>query len=704
VYGLEAHLTMSKLGLHLISWNNSGNILDFIAKAKPRVVKMLDFNDVDTSAARASSPSTLFIGRQYVDSQPLDNPAVNARNLFNQLLPAIYKMGSRVDIWEGYNEVVIKSPDDAKRYSDFTVAWADIMHSQGLRCAAFSFSVANPELQYWPLLADGARACDYLALHEYDSPRMDTHVGDFCLRYRRAYAALPADARRPIIITECGIDDGHNQGWLKYATTDDYLAQLAWYDNNLMVDDYVLGCTIFTVDSRDWRYFEVLPILPQIASYIVAHPSPPPPPPPAPGTPSISAATLTPTSLNAGDLLQVSITVVNNSNSTLPTMGPDPGLVYTEGETFRTLGYSEVRNQFRVGVDFNGSTGNGGIDHPYRWGFGASLAPGQSVTVKGAIRLNAPQSRYFWAGLVQEQIVWVQDAVGRALITVNAPPPPPPAAQTMITHVDLTPSTLNGGDLLDVTITVFNGTNETIPTQGPNPGFIYNEGENFRADGFTETKGPIRVGVDFEGRSGVDHPYRWGLGSPLAPGQTAVVSGAIRMKYTQSRNYWIGLVREQIAWLQDHLGTEAITVIGSLPPPATKPVITSVTFSPTTFDQGNLLQVSVTIQNPTSTPLLTQGPDPGFIYNEGDNFLTKHNPPTSGAFRIGLDYEGRTGVDHPYRWGLGSTLAPGGTVIVNGFVRLNRRQRVNYWVALIQEQIALVQDQQGTTLITVLRS
>jgi hypothetical protein len=33
-----AHLTMSKLGLHLISWNNSGPILDFIAKAKPRVI------------------------------------------------------------------------------------------------------------------------------------------------------------------------------------------------------------------------------------------------------------------------------------------------------------------------------------------------------------------------------------------------------------------------------------------------------------------------------------------------------------------------------------------------------------------------------------------------------------------------------------------------------------------------------------------
>ena len=415
---------MSKLGLHLISWNNSSQILDFIAKAKPRVVKMLEFNDIDTDAARARSPSTIFVGRQYVDNQPLDNPAANARNFFNQLLPAIYKMGNRIDVWEGYNEVTVNSADVAKRYSDFTVAWADIMHGQGLRCAAYSFSTANPDLSYWPLLADGARACDYLALHEYDSPRMDTHVGDFCLRYRRAYAALPPDARRPILITECGIDDGHNQGWVKYASEDDYLAQLAWYDGNLMSDDYVYGSTIFTVDSKTWRYFELLPILGRLADYIASHPSPPPPPPPPPGTPSIVSATLSPTTLNVGDLLQVSITVKNNSSSTLPTQGPNPGFIYNEGETFRTDGYTEIANQYRVGVDFNGSTANGGIDHPYRWGFGAPLPPGQSATVNGSIRLKTTQSRYFWIGLVKEQVVWLQDHVGRALITANPPQSP----------------------------------------------------------------------------------------------------------------------------------------------------------------------------------------------------------------------------------------------------------------------------------------
>ncbi len=693
---------MSKLGLHIISWNHSSQILDFIATAQPRLIVMLDFNDINVDVARASSPSTLFVGRQYVDSQPLDNPEVNARNFFTQLKPAIDKMGSRIDIWEGYNEIVINSPDDAQRYNDFTVAWADIMHSQGLKCAAYSFSVANPDLSYWRLLADGARACDYLALHEYDSPRMDTHAGDFCLHYRKAYAALPPDARRPILITECGIDDGQNQGWMQYATADDYLAQLAWYDGELMKDDYLVGASIFTLDGKDWRYFDVLQIVGRIADYIASHPTPPPSRPPT--APAITGIVLSPATLVSGQTLNVSITVTNNSTSTLPTQGPNPGFVYADGETYKTRGFPEVPNAFRVGVDFSGSTASGGIDHPYRWGLGSALRPGQSVTVTGAVRLNTIQSRYYWAGLVQEQIAWLQDRVGRMLITVNSGQPPPGGPPPVITNVRFAPTTLNGGDLLNVSITVRNDSGATLPTQGPDPGFVYKEGETFASDGFPEASGAIRVGVDFDGRSGIDHPYRWGLGAPIAPGQTAVVNGAIRLNSAQSRKYWAGLVREQIAWLADNVGVQAITVNAGPPTPSAQVAITSVIFSPTTLEQGQLMQVTVTVQNNSTSPLATQGPDPGFAYNEGDNFLTKQNPPIAGAYRVGIDFDGRTGIDHPYRWGLGATLAPGASAVVNGFVRLNRRQTTRFWVGLIQEQTGWLLDQQGATTVTVVHS
>ncbi len=681
---------MSKLGLHIISWANSQPILDFVGKAKPRVLKMIDFNDLDTDAVRRSSRDTLIIGRLFLDNQPLDNPAANARALFDQLQPAISKMGDRIDVWEGYNEIVPNSIDEAKRYNDFTVAWAALMHGQALKCAAYSFSTGQPDLQYWPYLVDGAQACDYLALHEYDWPRMDTHAGKACLRYRQSRAALPADAQRPILITECGIDDNQRRGWKTYATADDYISQLAWYDGELTQDDYVVGATIFTVDGKDWQDFDVLPILGRIADYIIAHPSPP----------SLGNVQFTPTTLNAGDLLTVSFTVTNNSSTTMQTQGPNPGFVYNEGDTFRTRGFPEVTNAFRLGVDFDGRTG---IDHPYRWGLGTSLAPGQSANVTGAIRLTTARARNYWAGLVQEWVAWQQDNVGKQLITVNSMTPP--GTQPVITNVTFTPTTLDSGALLNVSISVRNDSRATLPTQGPDPGFIYNEGEDFRSRGYAEQNGAVRVGVDFAGRNGIDHPYRWGLGAALASGQATVVSGQIRLNTAQARNYWAGLVREQVAWLQDNQGTQLITVTGSppLPSPTGQVAITSVTFSPTRLAKGQLLQVHVTVENGTNAPLITQGPEPGFIYNEGDNFLTKNNPPIGGAFRIAVDFDGRTGVHHPYRWGLGTTLQPGQSVTVDGFIRLNRVQTINFWVGLIQEYVALIQDRQGVTAITVMR-
>jgi hypothetical protein len=95
-----------------------------------------------------------------------------------------------------------------------------------------------------------------------------------------------------------------------------------------------------------------------------------------------------------------------------------------------------------------------------------------------------------------------------------------PAAAVQITNVTLSPTTLNSGDLLNVSITVFNGTTETLATQGPNPGFIYDEGDTFYTRGFAETRDLFRVGIDFDGRAGIDHLYRWGLGAPLLPGQS----------------------------------------------------------------------------------------------------------------------------------------------------------------------------------------
>ncbi|MBI3536193.1 MAG: LysM peptidoglycan-binding domain-containing protein [Chloroflexi bacterium] len=82
---------------------------------------------------------------------------------------------------------------------------------------------------------------------------MDKDVTWLCLRYRRAMEALPADARRPIVITECGIDGGPvgeaQKGWSKFTDAAGYLSNLQWYDNELQKDDYLIGAVIYAMNG-----------------------------------------------------------------------------------------------------------------------------------------------------------------------------------------------------------------------------------------------------------------------------------------------------------------------------------------------------------------------------------------------------------------------------------------------------------------------
>jgi hypothetical protein len=411
----------------------------------------------------------------------------------------------------------------------------------------------------------------------------------------------------------------------------------------------------------------------------------------SPAAAQITNVTLAPTTLNSGDLLNITITVFNGTSETLATQGPPPGFVYEEGDTFYTRGFAETRDSFRVGVDFDGRAAQS-VDHPYRWGLGAPLAPGQSATIAGAIRLRTARAIKYWAGLVREQIAWLQDFQGTQTITVN------PVGAVTITNATLAPTTLNTGGLLSVSITVRNDSTETLQTQGPDPGFIYEEWDTFRSRGFTETRDSVRVGIDFEGRAAqsVDHPFRWGLGAPLAPGQTTTITGAIRLRTTRAIKYWAGLVREMVAWLQDHQGDQTIAV---------KPgiiTIISASLMPTAISAGNLLNVSMTVRNDSGETLPTQGPNPGFVYHEGDTFRSRGFTETLDSFRVGVDFDGRTGVDHPYRWGLGAPLAPGETRTITGALRLQTARAINYWCGLVREKVLWLHDQQGAQAITVL--
>jgi hypothetical protein len=410
----------------------------------------------------------------------------------------------------------------------------------------------------------------------------------------------------------------------------------------------------------------------------------------APPAPSISRVSFSPTTFKVGELLNVSITVRNDSFEPLPTQAPEPGFVYDEGKNFYHYDCAEVAGNFRVGVDFDGRSG---IDHPYRWGLGTPLKAGEERTITGAIRMTSAQSKNYWAGLVQERVAWHHDQQGAQAITVE----PVVADKPKITAVAFSPTALAVGDLVRVSITVANNSGETLQTQGPEPGFVYDEGDTFRSRGFIETNGSFRVGIDFDGRSGIDHPYRWGLGSSLAPGETRTITGVIRMKNVQTCKYWAGLVQEQIAWHQDNQGIQRIAVSTT----TGKPRITNVTFTPTDMTEPGLMNVSITVENSSNSILETQGPNPGFVYDEGDTFYSRGYPDVARAFRVGIDFDNWTGVDHPFRWGLGAPMQPGETRTITGAIGFKRAQIKNYWAGLVQEQVMWVESVTGAQEIIV---
>ncbi|MBI5032044.1 MAG: DUF362 domain-containing protein [Chloroflexi bacterium] len=759
----------SKLSFHISGYTSK--TFDNLERVQPSVVKIYDDNsemNVDEIRRRCSA---LIVYREVSDF----DYHRTADEFYFLIKNSIDKLRGRGIIWEGVNEPVPDSTENAKALNKWITRFAQIMHSEGELVGGFSWSTGNPTPAMWnqivPYMVEAAAACDFHTFHEYYNTWSQT--GDWG-RYRAFEQAMPAYARKPVIITECGFDmSGQMEGGYQgHITEAEYIEILKQYDQLLLQDPYVLGSTIFQWGGSQWRSFEISAIIDRIGDYMVAvgqgyripHPYPLPVFGPTrtftampaeiqvgqsttlqwsiddaasvtldgvlvpavsstvvtptqtttytlhvvaadgtmedltatvtvatSATPILTNVTLTPANVAVGQLLNVSITVTNTTAQTLETQEPNPGFVYDEGDTFYTRGFPDMANAFRVGIDFEGRDKTM-IDHPYRWGLGAPLAPGQSATITGAIRLKTPRSGKYWAGLVQEQVRWIQDNVGTQVVTVS----PVSGAFARITQVSMTPTKLNQDQLLTVSITVQNNGNAPLVSQGPNPGFVYDEGDTFYTRGFPDTPGAFRVGVDFDGRTGIDHPYRWGLGAPLAPGETRTITGSIRLKNLQSKNYWVGLVQEATAWVQDNLGKQMVTVT-----PATSPHIVSVAFSPTSLASGDLLRVDFAVRNSGATTLTTQGPEPGFIYDEGDTFDSRGFAAVAGNMRVGIDFEGRTGIDHPYRWGLGAPLEPGQSTTITGYIRLKNTQSRDYWAGLVTEWVAWLQDHQGTQTITV---
>lgn len=138
-----------------------------------------------------------------------------------------------------------------------------------------------------------------------------------------------------------------------------------------------------------------------------------------------------------------------------------------------------------------------------------------------------------------------------------------------------------------------------------------------------------------------------------------------------------------------------------------QPVGDTVRFSSETVRQGDLLSFELTVENYGDSPIRTTGPEPGYVYEQGENYAASGYQVESGAWRVGLHCD-TCETDYPWRWALGSSetltpleadgrthyyLMPGERAVVSGSVRLTNivpsRNPQEFWAGLIHEDVGI---------------
>ena len=305
----------TKLGL-FVAWYHP-QIMDLIATGNVALLKTLEFDPAFLADVRARSPGTLIVGRPVLGQLNIAEAdvAAEARRALEAVLPLALdqRRAGLVDAWEGYNEPVPGDEGQMGKLADLEVERVRLLAENGLRAVVGNFGTGNPPLEWWPAFRPALEAAQahagYLGLHEYSAPTIWTKTnrlpldfraepsdeGWLTLRYRKVYQQflLPWGIRLPLLMTECGVDGGvanrpgpPGQGWTDFSSywaeigmgkdaPGNYIEQLAWYDNELQKDDYVVGASIFAMTAyQEWQSYQLLGKAAAILQqYLSVHPA-----------------------------------------------------------------------------------------------------------------------------------------------------------------------------------------------------------------------------------------------------------------------------------------------------------------------------------------------------------------------------------------------------------------------------------------------
>ncbi len=295
---------------------------------KTRAVSAVCTLELDVNFAahiKQTSPSTWLIGRlphlEQIQLGSLD-PIPAARAFYNEVMVFAGDEQRRqyFDAWQSYNEPVAASPDEMKRLADFEAERTRLLGDQGIRSIIGNFGTGQPTgpgedpFELWshflPAMQAAKEYNGWLGLHEYSAPTIyhkstrenqgrypgvsPEDTGWLTLRYRQVYNQIlkPANLAIPLIFTEIGVDGlvGNREGPPEAAGWQDfqgywrdhgyglwgpgaYIEQLAWFDEAMRQDSYVLGGCIFALAGSDgWQSYDILgPAAGVLQQYLNVH-------------------------------------------------------------------------------------------------------------------------------------------------------------------------------------------------------------------------------------------------------------------------------------------------------------------------------------------------------------------------------------------------------------------------------------------------
>ena len=290
--------SQSKISVHLLSSYSPG--ASQIIQAHPRVIKILGTDNSMLQAARdfkASTPDGKIVCRIYTPNRWTinDNPAVAGTNFWQTVLsPALFAWSAAdralIDYVEGPNEgdstPTWGSAADTQWYNTFWMHLAPLIANAGFKPLAYSISVGNPPGSQAEILGSldrivpSLRLCQSLgggwSYHSYSLP-YSTNLTDeiwYSVRYRQYYSyfasSYPDLVNLPLVLTEGGIDGAGP--WSTRGDTNKFQNWLAWFDSEIRKDAYCLGVTVFQIgNTTDWNGFNVEPVAPWIANYLLGN-------------------------------------------------------------------------------------------------------------------------------------------------------------------------------------------------------------------------------------------------------------------------------------------------------------------------------------------------------------------------------------------------------------------------------------------------